>query len=112
METLINEKTHLQGALNRSTSQLDSITEEADHLSIESDIWRSKCLASRVMIDELMRYKMTSSATYSEFITSINMLLGERHELGRQVAVCNTMLQQCLVYINKADGLFVRGHGE
>ena len=112
LETLINEKTRLHDALNQSVTQLDSLSEEADHLSIECDIWRSKFLASRVMIDELMRFKLTSSTANTEFVRSINTLLDERQMLGRHVAVCNAMLQQCLMHLNKSDGLFVKGHSE
>ncbi len=105
------EKTRLQIVLNSSVSRLDSVSEEADHLSIECDIWRSKCLASRVLIDELARYKSLSSTAYSELVRSLNTLLGERQALRRHVALCNAMLRQTLLHLNNQDGLFINGHG-
>ena len=112
LESLVTEKSHLQLSLNRSIDQLNIVVEEADHLSIECDVWRSKFLASRVMIDELASDKSSLSVTQADFVQSLNALLTERDELGRHVAMCNHMLKQCLMHLNKADGLFLRGHGK
>ena len=111
IENLVAEKTRLQIVLSSSVSQLDSVAEEADHLSIECDIWRSKFIASRVLIDELARYKSLASATHSELVRSLNTLLGERQALRRHVALCNTMLRQTLLHLNNENGLFINGHG-
>lgn len=112
IETLVSDKSRLQYDLNRSETQLGVATEEVDHLLIECDVWRSKFLASRVMIDELMRVRSIASSSYSNCLQSLNVMLEERQTLKQHVAMCNDMLHQCMMHLNKADGLFINRHSK
>lgn len=89
LEQMIQEKAELSYNLDASLQQLVENSEDLDRVSIECDIWRSKYLASRVMIDELAGWKAELSLHFKESLRALQCLLSERREVTKQLAKCH-----------------------
>ena len=74
--------------------QLAENNEELDRLSIECDIWRSKFLASRLMIDELASWKAELSMQFKDSQRALHCLMKERNKLCQELYECNSYLQR------------------
>ena len=103
-EQIVQEKTSLSRGLDASLKQLADNNEEFDRVSIECDIWRSKYLASRVMIDELASWKAELSLQFKESQKALQSLLAERRELGDELLECSTHLCRILEHVQVSKG--------
>lgn len=92
LEELVHDKSSLKYRLDIALNHLIECTEEMDELSVEADVWKSKVLASRVMIDELKTWKGRASSNCYNSHRAIERLLKEREELTHFVASCHSML--------------------
>ena len=106
LQMLAQDKSRLKHSLDISVHQLNLYSEENDHLSIECDIWRSKFLASRVMIDELMNEKLSYIHQYKDTLKSLKILLQEHQQLTKHIVLCHQSLSHCNQYFNSQDGDF------
>lgn len=97
LQQMAKEKVELSEDLNLSLQQMLSHHEELDQVSIECDIWRSKFIASRVMIDELASWKAELSLQLRESRKALQHLMLEREEMRRELQECNTHLQKALL---------------
>ena len=103
LQILAQEKSRMKHSLDISVHQLNLYSEENDHLSIECDIWRSKFLASRVMIDELMNEKLSYIHQYRDTLKSLKILLQEHQQLTKHMILCHQSLSHCNQYFNSQD---------
>lgn len=94
LEQIVHEKAELSHELDTSFQQLIDHGEEMDRISIECDIWRSKFLASRLMIDELASWKAELSLQYKESQLALQHLIQEREELTRTLLLAVTHLSK------------------
>lgn len=94
LEQIVREKTELSQDLSLSLQQVLNHHEELDQISIECDIWRSKFIASRVMIDELASWKAELSLRLRECQKALQYMLHEREDISRELVECHTHLQK------------------
>lgn len=99
-------KYHLERALQDS--------EEIERLAIQSDVWRSKFVASSVMVDELASWKAKLFVEMRDCQKALNALMKERTEIYDQVVACHQHLTRCMqqqeqhgLYREIASGLHI-----
>lgn len=96
IEQLVHEKASISCDLDRSLCQLADNMEEVDRVLIDCDIWRSKFLASRLMIDELASLKAELSLHFAESQRALQCILEERSELSDMLKDCNNKLNKLI----------------
>lgn len=84
----IRLKYHLENSLETS--------EEIEHLAIQSDVWRSKFVASSVMVDELAAWKAKLFVEMRDCQKALKTLMDERIEICDQVTICCQHLTRCV----------------
>lgn len=89
LEQLAAEKAGLARDLDRSLDRLAASDEELDRVAIACDVWRSKFLASRLMLEEL-------AGRGAEGRAALRRLLAERARLARDVVACHLRLSGAL----------------
>ena len=94
LDQIVQEKAELSRNLDTSLHQLAENNEELDRLSIECDIWRSKFLASRLMMDELASWKAALSMQFKDSQRALHCLMKERNKLCQELSECNSYLQR------------------
>ena len=109
LQQIAREKAELSHDLNTSLEQVMNNHEELDQVSIECDIWRSKFIASRVMIDELASWKAELSLQLRECRKALRYMMHERGDICRQLAECSSHLQRAL---SELDKLTQRSHSQ
>lgn len=92
LDQIVQEKAELSRDLDSSLQQLAENSEEFDRVFIDCDIWRSKFLASRLMIDELASWKAELSIQFKEVHRALNCLMKERKSLSRELTECSAYL--------------------
>ena len=92
LNQIAEEKATVSHDLDASLQQLADNHEEIDKVSIECDIWRSKFLASRLMIDELAGWKAQVSRQLRESQKALQCMLREHSELSEAIMQCNRYL--------------------
>ena len=80
-------------------------TEEIERLAIQSDVWRSKFVASSVMVDELAAWKAKLFVEMRDCQKALNTLMDERTEIRDQVVTCHQNLTHCVKQLEQL-GLF------
>ena len=94
LNQIAEEKATIAQDLDTSLQQLADNHEEIDRVSIECDIWRSKFLASRLMIDELAGWKAEVSRQLRECQRALKFMLKEHAEFRKSVIQCNHHLDR------------------
>ena len=89
LSQIAEEKATISHDLDTSLQQLADNHEEIDRVSIECDIWRSKFLASRLMIDELAGWKAEVSRQLRDCQRALQSMLKEHAELSKALIQCN-----------------------
>lgn len=80
-ERLIQDKAHSDLELKHLHNVMQEDREEVEQAMIQADVWRSKFLASRVMSDELARWKSALYYKYRESHTALQSLLEEHSKI-------------------------------
>lgn len=75
VNVLTEDKLQLARALLDSSNNLTSHTEQIEYLVGQSEVWRSKFLASSLMVEELARWKTSLLEKNKHLITSSNEML-------------------------------------
>ncbi|XP_053698178.1 uncharacterized protein LOC128745185 [Sabethes cyaneus] len=75
VNVLTEDKLHLARKLLNSAENLSSHTEQIEFLAGQSEVWRSKFLASSLMVEELARWKTSLLQKNSLLLTSNKELL-------------------------------------
>lgn len=105
LQQIVQEKAELSQDLDASLQQVVSNHEELDQVLIECDIWRSKFIASRVMIDELASWKAELSLQLRESLKALQYMLHERGDICKEVIECSTHLQRTLSELERLTHL-------
>lgn len=105
LNQIAEEKAIISQSLDASLHQLAEDHEEIDQISIECDIWRSKFLASRLMIDELAGWKAKITRQLHESQRALQCTLKERTELGSALLQCRHHLSEVVTHLKlKGEG--------
>ncbi len=93
MEQLINEKAAISCDLDVSLQQLADNLEVVDKVTIDCDVWHSKYLASRLMIDQLASLRKEASQHLMDSQRALEVMLKERETLGEVLRNCTAGLK-------------------
>ena len=101
LQQILQEKAELSQDLDHSLQQVMINHEELDQVSIECDIWRSKFIASRVMIDELASWKAELSLQLRESCKALQYMMHERGDICSELVECSAHLQRALTELKR-----------
>lgn len=80
VQHLTEDKLQLARALLKSANHLTSHQEQTEWLSGQCEVWRSKFLASSLMVEELARWKSALTQRVQEFQENTKYLLDDRNK--------------------------------
>ena len=103
LNQIAEEKATISQSLDVSLHQLMENHEEIDKVSIECDIWKSKFMASRLMVDELAGWKAEVTQQLRESQKALQCMLNENSELGNTLLQCNHHLCEAITYCRKHE---------
>lgn len=81
VDFLTQDKARLAADVIQYSNRISKDWEEKESLSVESDVWRSKFLASSLIVDEMSKSKAVLSLRSEELEHSSRRLLVERNQL-------------------------------
>lgn len=81
VDFLTQDKARLSADIRQYASKISRDFEEKEKLSVESTVWKSKFLASSVIVDELARWKAGLIQHNEEFSHNARLALHEHHVL-------------------------------
>nr|KAG5687915.1 hypothetical protein BaRGS_014364 [Batillaria attramentaria] len=85
IENLARDRAELAMEVGDYTKKMTEDYENLDQISIQADMWRTKYLASRVMVEELASGRAFYSAKFHDSQQAMQQLLNERYELRAQM---------------------------
>ncbi|XP_044262240.1 golgin-45 [Tribolium madens] len=85
VQHLTEDKLQLARALLNSANHLTSHQEQTEWLSGQCEVWRSKFLASSLMVEELARWKSALSNRINELQEVSKTLLDERYRVQKKL---------------------------
>ncbi|KAH9512370.1 Golgin-45 [Bulinus truncatus] len=94
VEKLCRDRAQLSMDIGGFSKKMSEDYENLDKISIQADMWRSKYLASRVMIEELGNAQAYYSLQCHDTQDALQQLLNERHELRTNLLDAYKVLQQ------------------
>ncbi|XP_060082669.1 golgin-45-like [Ylistrum balloti] len=94
VENLARDRAQLSTEIGTFARRRTEDYEHIDKVSIQADMWRSKFLASRVMIDELASSKAYLSMLCEESQSTLQQVLNERYEIRSNLMETYKTLQQ------------------
>lgn len=103
LNQIAEEKASISQSLDLSLHQLMENHEEIDKVSIECDIWKSKFMASRLMVDELAGWKAEVTRQLRESQKALQCMLNENSELRNTLLQCNHHLCEVITYCKKHE---------
>ncbi|XP_045137406.1 uncharacterized abhydrolase domain-containing protein DDB_G0269086-like isoform X2 [Portunus trituberculatus] len=83
VQCLTEDKARMASMIRHYSEKVDRDYEEKERIGIQCDVWRSKFLASSMMVDELVGMRVTLSRKLEEAEEALKVLLAE-HDLARQ----------------------------
>ncbi|CAG0914135.1 unnamed protein product [Notodromas monacha] len=95
VESLSTDKAILGEYVKKYSDSLTRQTEEKDNISIECDVWKSKFLASSLMVDELARCKAILVCRCQEAREALQVLDDEHKRFAGEIKQINRNLQAC-----------------
>jgi len=81
VDFLTQDKARLAADVIQYSNRISKDWEEKESLTVESDVWRSKFLASSLIVDEMSKSRLASSQRAEELEHSSRRLLVERNQL-------------------------------
>lgn len=94
MERMARDKAHLQTEVGDYSQRVCRDSETLETLSIQADKWRSKFLASRMLIDELSRCKAHLLMQYKESQNALQQIMIERQEIKANLLQTHSCLKR------------------
>ncbi|GAB6018784.1 hypothetical protein CHUAL_000449 [Chamberlinius hualienensis] len=89
VQFLTEDKTKLAHDIKTYTDKLMEETEAIEKLSIQCDVWRSKYLASSLIVDELAGWKAVLGHHLDEAVDTIKVLLHESEQHRKHQSILN-----------------------
>ncbi|KAF5289190.1 hypothetical protein FQR65_LT00076 [Abscondita terminalis] len=99
VQHLTEDKLQLARALLNSAHHLTSHQEQTEWLSGQCEVWRSKFLASSLMVEELARWKSALSNKVNELQEHVSHLIDERKEVRNNLLQCHNNLVNSNLYL-------------
>lgn len=93
VDFLTQDKARLAADVMQYSNRVASEWEARDALGVESDVWKSKYLASSVIVEELEKARQEASARAEALEHAARRLLGERQGLRQTLASTQQLLQ-------------------
>ncbi|KAJ3640904.1 hypothetical protein Zmor_001844 [Zophobas morio] len=93
VQHLTEDKLQLARALLNSANHLTSHQEQTEWLSGQCEVWRSKFLASSLMVEELARWKSALTSRINELQEIVKKLLDERYRVQNKCLKTCCLLQ-------------------
>ena len=93
VDFLTQDKARLAADVMQYSNRVASEWEARDALGVESDVWKSKYLASSVIVEELEKSRQEASARAEALEHAARRLLGERQGLRQTLASTQQLLQ-------------------
>jgi len=93
VDFLTQDKARLAADVMQYSNRVASEWEARDALGVESDVWKSKYLASSVIVEELEKSRQEASARAEALEHAARRLLGERQGLRHSLASAQQLLQ-------------------
>uniref|UniRef100_A0A0B6ZXQ2 Golgin-45 n=1 Tax=Arion vulgaris TaxID=1028688 RepID=A0A0B6ZXQ2_9EUPU len=93
VERLCRDRAQLSLDLGGFNKKMSEEYENLDKVSIQADMWRSKYLASRVMIEELGNARAFFTLQCHDAQDALQQMLNERHELRTNLLEVHRLLQ-------------------
>ncbi|XP_064638876.1 golgin-45-like [Lineus longissimus] len=81
VERLVRERAQLANEIGDYCKRIHDDHENIDSVSIQADMWRSKYIASRMMVDELANTRSHLTAQYKESQHALQGILRERNQM-------------------------------
>jgi len=92
VDFLTQDKARLAADIRQYSNKISRDFEEKEKLSVESDLWKSKFLASSVIVDELARWKGTLMQRNDDCDHYIRLMLHEHSVLWNSLSQTQEML--------------------
>lgn len=103
VQHLTEDKLSLARALLNSANHLTSHQEQTEWLSGQCEVWRSKFLASSLMVEELAKWKSALSNRTNELLEVTKTFLAERKKIHSQLAELLNQLDDISKKISKEN---------
>ncbi|XP_005102586.1 golgin-45 [Aplysia californica] len=94
VERLARDRAQLSMDIGGFSKKMSEDHENFDKVSIQADMWRSKYLASRVMVEELGNARAYYALQSHDAQDALQQMLNERHELRTNLLENYKVLQQ------------------
>ncbi len=94
VDYLTQDKARLSADIRQYSSKISRDFEEKEKLYVESDLWKSKFLASSVIVDELARWKGVLMQRNDDYDHYIRLLLHERGVLWGSMIQTQEVLER------------------
>lgn len=92
VQFLTEDKVKLAHDVQHYVQRLMSDHEELEKLSIQCDVWRSKFLASSLIVDELANWKAVLYHRFDDALEAINLLLNEHVKMRDHLQVSHRLI--------------------
>lgn len=109
VQHLTEDKLQLARALLNSANHLTSHQEQTEWLSGQCEVWRSKFLASSLMVEELARWKSALTQRLHEFQENTKCLLEERKNVLNNMCKTHQSLLDVLEHLENKTPLELVG---
>ncbi|RXG71218.1 Golgin-45 [Armadillidium vulgare] len=94
VQCLTEDKARMATMIRKYSEKVDKDYEEKERISIQCDVWRSKFLASSLLIDELARWKGVLFQHYQDNQDALKVLLQEREIIHHSLIKCYKHIHQ------------------
>ncbi|RDD41262.1 Golgin-45 [Trichoplax sp. H2] len=101
LEELTKDKTELAMQIEDYTKQIVEDREKLDNAAMKCNVWRSKYLASRVMIEQLIHWKLEMYDYLTEYHNGIKNILNDRVTLAKDLLISSRNLESIHQHLNK-----------
>ncbi|KAL3279613.1 hypothetical protein HHI36_017119 [Cryptolaemus montrouzieri] len=103
VQHLTEDKLHLARALLKSANHLTTHQEQTEWLSGQCEVWRSKFLASSLMVEELAKWKSVLTSRIKEFQYVLSKILEDRRQIYRILIKTNYNLYEVCKHFKIAN---------
>lgn len=103
VQHLTEDKLSLARALLNSANHLTSHQEQTEWLSGQCEVWRSKFLASSLMVEELARWKSALTKRTSDLQEVVKLLLGDNLKMHQHLSQLMHNLSLIVAQLQKSS---------